>query len=80
MRGIKGKVVRTLLNMKCKSIDGCTSSSCKNLPWAKSLRKNRIDVIPLQRIHQRKQLQNQKMPFMGPIITTVSEKKKVILT
>ena len=40
----KDYVVRTLLNMKCKSIDDCTSTSCINRPSAKSLRKNRIEV------------------------------------
>ena len=38
-------VVRTLLNMKCKSIDNCTSTSCNNLPSAKSPRKNRTEII-----------------------------------
>ena len=40
----KGYVVRTLLNMKCKSIDNCTSTSCSNLRSAKSPRKNRIEI------------------------------------
>ena len=53
----KDYVVRTLLNMKCKSIDDCTSTSCINRPSAKSLRKNRIEISDiLHRIHQRKQL------------------------
>ena len=40
----KDYVVRTLLNMKCKSIDNCTSASCNNLPSAKSPRKNRTEI------------------------------------
>ena len=40
----KDYVVRTLLNMKCKSIDNCTSTSCNNLPSAKSPRKNRTEI------------------------------------
>ena len=39
----KDYVVRTLLNMKCKSIDSYTSTSCINCPSAKSPRKNRIE-------------------------------------
>ena len=38
----KDYVVRTLLNMKCKSIDDCTSASCNNLPSAKSPRKTEL--------------------------------------
>lgn len=30
--------------MRCKSIDDCTSTSCNNLPLAKSSRKNRIET------------------------------------
>ena len=40
----KDYVVRTLLNMKCKSIDNYTSTSCINCPSAKSPRKNRIEI------------------------------------
>ena len=39
----KDYIVRTLLNMKCKSVDDCTSTSCINRPSAKSPRKNRIE-------------------------------------
>ena len=35
----KDYVVRTLINMKCKSIDDCTSTSWNNRPLAKSSRK-----------------------------------------
>ena len=38
----KDFVERTLLNMKCKSIDDCTSASCNNLPSAKSPRKTEL--------------------------------------
>ena len=40
----KDYVVRTLLNMKCKSIDNYTSTSCINCPSAKSPRKNRTEI------------------------------------
>ena len=40
----KDYVVRTLLNMKCESIDDCTSTSCISRPSAKSPRKNRIEI------------------------------------
>ena len=50
----KGYAVRTLLNMKCKSIDDCTSSTI-----VKSPRKSRIEISDTI-IIQRKQLQNQK--------------------
>ena len=40
----KDYVVRTLLNMKCKSIDNYTSTSCINCPSTKSPRKNRIEI------------------------------------
>ena len=37
-------VVRTLLNMKCKFIDDCISTSYNNLLSAKSPRKNRTEI------------------------------------
>ena len=40
----KDYVVRTLLNMKCKSIDNYTSTSCINCPLAKSPKKNKIEI------------------------------------
>ena len=40
----KDYVVRTLLNMKYKSNDDCTSTSCINCPSEKSPRKNRIEI------------------------------------
>ena len=39
-----GCVVRTLLDMKCKSIHDCTSTSCNNLPSVISPRKNGIEI------------------------------------
>ena len=40
----KDYVVRTLLNMKCKSIDHCTSTSCNNLLSVTYPRKNKIEI------------------------------------
>ena len=63
----KDYVVRTLLNMKCKSIDNCTSTSCNNLPSAKSPRKNRTEIndtpagnTPKETIKEPKNEQKQK--------------------
>ena len=58
----KDYVVRTLLNMKCKSIGNCTSTSCNNLPSPKSPRKNRTEIsdTPAEKT-PKKQLKNQKM-------------------
>ena len=46
MKELKEKdyLIRTLLNMKCKSIDDCASALCNNLPSAKSPSKNRIEI------------------------------------
>ena len=40
----KDYVVRTLLKMKCKSIDNCNSTSCNNLPSTKPPRKHRTEI------------------------------------
>ena len=67
--------------MKCKTIDDCTSTSCNILPSAKSPRKNRIEIsdTPAQNT-PKETIIEQKMSFMGPIITTVSEKINIPLT
>ena len=67
--------------MKCKSIDDCTSTSCSNLPSAKSPRKNRIEISDTTAENKPKETMIEpKILFMGPMITRISEKIKVPLT
>ena len=74
-------VVRTLLDMKCKSIHDSTSTSCNNLPSAISPRKNGIEIRDTPAENTPKEaIIEPKMPFMGPLITTILEKIKVPLT
>ena len=67
--------------MKFKSTDDCTSASCNDLPSAKSPSKNRIEISDTPAENTPKEIIIEpKMPFMGPIITTILEKTKVTLT
>ena len=67
--------------MKCKSIDDCTSTSCSNLPSAKSPRKNRIEISDTTAEDKPKETMIEpKILFMGPMITRISEQIKVPLT
>ena len=67
--------------MKCKSIHDSTSTSCNNLPSAISPRKNGIEIRDTPAENTPKEaIIEPKMPFMGPLITTILEKIKVPLT
>ena len=67
--------------MKRKSIDNCTSTSCSNLPSAKSPRKNRIEISDTTAEDKPKETMIEpKILFMGPMITRISEQIKVPLT
>ena len=74
----KDYVVRTLHDVKCKSIDDCTSASWNNLPSVKCHGKKRIQISDTPAHNTLKEtIMNQKMSLVVPIITTISEKTKV---